>query len=187
MPTVKERLEILLPKLQKNADKLFIAGLGIVLLLLAYAWLNESSTSQIAADQIQQKELDVRISPSLDPKVKGSDLFIRVNRMVNSSDPFDKTPFASLGVSNMFDAKQIRDPDQLLADAKQLVAEARQKVAAGSLEEAKRLVKEALRLQNGFPSAKELEAEIEAKLKATPVPTPTPKAPAGAAKPAKAS
>ena len=163
MSSLSEQLEELKSGLQKRlqgqSDKIVLGGLAAVLGTIVFLSLSEGSGGRSEEIIFQSRTLISEISVSGDNKEKYENLMKMARRDIS----FEESSFGGLGDHNMFDAKQVRSPEELQADARKLFERAQDLFGRGSDVDALREVGRALR-QYRFQQALDLKEEIEKRI-----------------------
>ncbi len=158
-----------------KTDKLVVIGIGLVVVILGYLYLDEVSTPDP-----QEKE-----AKPIDPKAKISaedDTHQNVLALVKPLTPIESSEYEALMRFNPFDPQEAKKSKQLEKDVDQLVQQAQQLFDQGKYPEAKEQAEQAIKIVIGHKGARALLDEIKKKLE--PVATPAGKKPG--AKPAAA-
>ena len=150
-------------KLQGQSDKIVLGGLAAVLGTIAFLSLSEGSGGQPKEIIFQSRDLISEISVSGDDSNPAREKYENLMKKARRDISFEESSFRVLGDHNMFDAKQVRSPEELQADARKLFERAQDLFGRGSDVDALREVGRALR-QYRFQQALDLKEEIEKRI-----------------------
>lgn len=135
----QEKMEQFKLWLKKNANRIFLIVMALVLGGRLYLWWNESNFRVNEADKAKPN-----LIPSIPTKLEESNFSIKlVTKMLGGMPEFTTTTYYALSQINMFDHRTVSTADSLISQARQLCAQADAAYKAGNMAEAQRLLKEA--------------------------------------------
>ena len=144
-------------KVKANAGLLFLAGMGLLVLIRLVMVSMESSAVAPQTPTVPPTPLTPGISEdSID--------YIKVKILLDPWKEFDQSPINALGRFNMFDPKLVQDARRLEQSANDKVIQARAAFRDGNLAQARELVLEALAMRPNHLAGRQLLAEIEQRL-----------------------
>lgn len=125
--------------LKKNATRIFLVIMALLLAGRLYLWWNESSYMLNPADMAKPNQMT-----SIPTKLEESNFQIKlVTKMLKGMPEFTTQSYAALPQINMFDPRAVHTADTLVAQSKQILTQAEDALKAGNIPEAQRLLHDA--------------------------------------------
>jgi predicted negative regulator of RcsB-dependent stress response len=154
----EEKIQKIKDWVKKNATRLFLTGMALLLVGRLYIWWNESNYT-IPPDQTAMPIEIQKLTDTLDEtKVE----FTQVVKMITPLPDLTTTSYFALTQFNMFDPKSISGADGLIARTNPVVDQAQAAYAAKDIPGAKRLLAQALALNPNQKNGIKLRDEINA-------------------------
>lgn len=169
----------LIAKMKKNLDRVLLAAMAGVLVVMMAAYLSERSTPEAEVVREPRGPIESKISST-------SFDYAYVEFMMEPVAPMEESDYKELLNFNMFDAKAVRNADQVVEEANRKAVPAaaalsrfEQTGADADRDEARRLALEAQEVIPGYPQAQAVldrlaVLELEAAAEPTPTPPPAP-------------
>jgi hypothetical protein len=140
--------------LKEHAQRVFLAGLGVLLLIRILFFVTESSP---AGNVSAQPQVLSNLKTSI---AKDSDTYKNVNRMIEPLQVIKDSHYAIVGSFNAFDPQVVLQAAALQQQADALVQQATQAFAGNNVEQAQQLVNQALAQMPSHKGAQDLRAAI---------------------------
>lgn len=138
-------------------QRLFLAGMVLLLLVRVFVYLGEAGTSGVAK---VEPESITNLSSQIN-----KDAYDKVHRMTEPWKDYKQSDYALLANFNMFDPKMALDAAAMEKRAEQTYDEAKAAFDAGNVTLANQKIDEVLNLIPSFKKARDLRKEIETKAK----------------------
>lgn len=152
LQTIKQKL---VPWAKANANKLFLYGLGLLLLVRIFVYLSEAQSRVPATMDPPPHQLKEVITEDSD-EVKA------VQSLTHPLPEFEVSVYNYLHQINVFDPKLTRDSGQIEDLANNLASEATIAFQNGIYDQARVLVNEALKMVPDHVAARELAKKLDA-------------------------
>lgn len=144
--------------LKKNANRIFLIAMALLLAGRLFLWWNESNFRVNDADEAKPN-----LIPSIPTKLEESNFSIKlVTKMLGGMPEFTTTTYFALSQINMFDPKTVAGADNLLGQARQICTQAAAAFKAGNMPEARRLLKEAYLKNPSTAEVLKLRVDLDA-------------------------
>lgn len=144
--------------LKKNATRLFMGGMVLVLAGRGYMWWMENQ-SQTASGELPKPQQIQEPQNILDEKNMS---FKLVADMISPMPELQTKSYAALTRFNMFDPRMVTRADSLITQANQFVQQADQALKAGQLDQAQQLLDQAFQVNPSQANGLKLKADIAA-------------------------
>lgn len=165
-----ELMERAKPWAKDNANKLFVWGMGALLLVRVFIYVAETQATSRAAIEPNVAKFPAQITQE-------SPEYIKVSQLIRPLPPFDDSnDYYFLFQNNIFDPKLVKDERQLDEEADKYTADAIVAFRDKNYDEARRLLNSVFEIRPRHRGARDLKNrldEVSPVVVETPVSTPT--------------